>query len=126
MNDADMIYGAAFSQDGSLVLTFGRSRSARLWDPATSRPLGEPFAHDQEIFDAAFLPGRPVVATASRDGTARLWSIPSPMAGTPARLSEEMTVLTGMELGSDDTIHLLDIATWKQRRAELKSDKVPQ
>ena len=62
-----MIYGAVFNSDASMVLTFGRSKSARLWDAATSRPLGEPFSHDQEIFAAAFLPGRPVIATASRD-----------------------------------------------------------
>jgi WD40 repeat protein/serine/threonine protein kinase len=121
MKNTDMIYGATFSGDAAMVLTFGRSRSARLWDATTSRPLGEPLKHDDEIFDAAFLPGRPVIATASADGTARLWSIPSPMLGTPERLDEEMTVLTGMELGSDDIIRLLDVPTWKRRRAALNA-----
>ena len=105
-----------------MVLTFGRSKSARLWDAATSRPLGEPFSHDQEIYAAVFLRGRPVIATASRDRTARLWSVPSPMPGTARRIHEEMTVLTGMELGNDDVVRLLDAPTWKKRRDALRSD----
>jgi len=115
-----MIYGAVFNSDASIVLTFGRSKLAWLWDAATSRPLGEPFSHDGEIFDAVFLPGRPVIATASRDATARLWSVPTPRPGTAVRLSEEMTVLTGMELGSDDVVRVLDVSAWKQRRDALK------
>ena len=51
-----------------------------------------------------------MIATASRDRTARLWSVPSPMPGTAGRIHEEMTVLTGMELGTDDVVRLLDVA----------------
>jgi WD40 repeat protein/serine/threonine protein kinase len=121
MKHSDMLYGAVFNHDASRVLTFGRSRSALLWDAATSRPLGPPMSHNEEIFDAAFIPGRPVIATASRDRTARLWSVPSPMRGTAARLTEEMTVLTGMELGTDDVARVLDVPAWKDRRIELEA-----
>jgi eukaryotic-like serine/threonine-protein kinase len=124
MKHADMIYGALFNADASMVLTFGRSKSARLWDAATSRPLGEPFSHDQEIYAAAFLHGRPVIATASRDRTARLWSVPSPMQGTAERIHEEMTVLTGMELGNDDVVRLLDVSAWKKRRDALRNGEL--
>jgi hypothetical protein len=105
------------------VLTFGRGKAAWLWDAATSRPFGEPFMHDQEIFDAVLLQGRPVIATASRDRTARLWSAPSPMPGTAERIKEEMTVRTGMELGNDDVARLLDVSEWKQRRGALETSE---
>jgi WD40 repeat protein len=117
-----MIYGAVFSSKASRVRTFGRSRSAWIWDAASSRPLGKPLSHDQEIFDAVFLPGRHVAATASRDKTARLWSVRAALPGSAERLNEEMTVLTGMELGSDDVVRVLDVSAWKQRRDALKAD----
>lgn len=123
MKHSDMIYGAVFNSDASIVLTFGRGKAAWLWDAATSRPLGEPFLHDQEVYDAAFLHGRPEIATASRDRTARLWSVPSPMPGTAERINEELTVLTGMELGNDDVARLLDVSEWKRRRGALESSE---
>jgi eukaryotic-like serine/threonine-protein kinase len=121
MRHSDMIYGALFSSDASMVLTFGRSRKAWLWDAASSRPVGEPLLHESEIFDAAFLPDRPVVATASRDSTVRLWSVPSAIAGEPDRLAEEITVMTGMELGSDDVVRVLDVPDWKRKRDAFNS-----
>jgi eukaryotic-like serine/threonine-protein kinase len=122
MRHSDMIYGAIFNSDASMALTFGRSRKAWLWDTASSRRVGEPLLHDGEILYAAFLPGRPVVATASRDGTARLWSVPSAPAGVPDRLAEEITVWTGMELGSDDVVRVLDVPDWKRKREALSDN----
>jgi WD40 repeat protein/serine/threonine protein kinase len=116
MNHGDMVYGALFSPEGSKVLTYGRSDSARLWDAATSRPLGNRFVHADEIDDATFLPGRSVVATASRDKTVRLWGLPSPMAGSADQVAVRTTVLTGMELGGDDVVRVLDAPIWKSRR----------
>ena len=76
MNHGDMVYDAVWSDDSSRVLTYGRSGSARLWDAASSRLLGERLSHGDRVDGAVFLPGRPVVATCSRDGTARLWTMP--------------------------------------------------
>ena len=42
--------------------------------------------HTETAIDGAlFLPGRPVVATCSRDGTARLWTVPAPAPLRPTR-----------------------------------------
>jgi WD40 repeat protein/serine/threonine protein kinase len=122
MKQPDMIFAATFNYDASLILTFGRAPTAAIWDAQRFRPLGEPLAHEQEIFQGLFLPHRPVVATASRDRTARLWTVPTPMVGEPARIEQEMTVLTGLELGKDNVVRLLDVATWRKRRGELNSD----
>jgi hypothetical protein len=40
-------------------------------------------------------------------------SVPFPIAGAPDRVAEEITVLTGMELGSDDVVRVLDFRDWK-------------
>jgi len=120
MNHGDMLYGAEFNHDASIVLTFGRSWSARLWDAASSRPLGEWLAHDGEIDDAVFLAGRPVVATASRDKTARLWSVPAPFTGSADQVAEQMSVLTGMELGEGDVVRVLDVSAWKSQRDAIQ------
>ena len=77
MKHSDMIYGSHLQQrcvDGAHVRPFsqgvalGRRHLASARGAVPTRPRN---------LDAAFLPGRPVVATASRDGTARLWSVPS-------------------------------------------------
>ena len=60
------------------------------------------------------------IATCSRDGTARLWSVPA-ISTTPAgQLGLEATVITGMELRDDDLPRLLDVSTWRSRRKELE------
>ena len=120
MQDSDMLRGALFNDDASVVLTFGRSGVARFWDAATARPLGAPMSHPDEIDEALFLPGRPVAATTCRDGNVRLWEIPTPLTGPADRIAEQMVVLTGMELGPDDVVRVLDVTTWKTRRDALE------
>ena len=98
------------------MLTFGRSHTARLWDATSSRPLGDWLSHADEIDEAVFLAGRPVIATVSRDHTARLWAVPAPSSGTANEVAERISVLTGMELGSDDIVRVLDVSSWKSHR----------
>jgi WD40 repeat protein/serine/threonine protein kinase len=125
MNDGDMIYGAFFSADASIVLTFSRKGSARLWDAASSRPLGQPLSHQGQIESCTFLPGRSTIATIARDRTARLWTVPAPLAGDPQRIADQMSVLTGMELGDDDVVRVLDFSAWKSRRAAIAKSGGP-
>ena len=110
-----------WSDDSSVVLTYGRSGSARLWNAASSRPLGERLSHRDRVDGALFLPGRPVVATCSRDGSARLWSVPEPISTSVGQATLETNVTTGMELGEDDIARLLDVSTWRARRDALEA-----
>jgi hypothetical protein len=48
-------------------------KTARLWDAATGRPLGQPMKHDDAVRVVVFSPDSTKVATASDDKTARLW-----------------------------------------------------
>ena len=64
---------ATFSPDGSLVLTACDDHSARLWDSAMGKPIGEPLMHDGPVLWADFSPDGARIVTTSADGTARIW-----------------------------------------------------
>jgi WD40 repeat protein len=116
-----MVYDAVWSGDSSVVLSYGRSGSARLWNAATSRPLGERLSHRDRVDGPIFLPGRPAVATCSRDGAARLWTVPEPISTPADQAVLETIVTTGMELGDDDIVRLLDVSAWRSRRDALEA-----
>ena len=48
-------------------------KTARLWDAATGKAIGEPMQHKERLYSAAFSPDGQRVVTASWDKTARLW-----------------------------------------------------
>jgi WD40 repeat protein len=64
--------GVAFSPDGTCLATDGGT-TARLWDTRTGRKLLEFKGHTATVTSVAFTPDGTRLATASEDGTARLW-----------------------------------------------------
>jgi WD40 repeat protein len=72
-----MVAAVAFSPDGKLALTGSQDATARVWDVATGRPIGEPLRHQGQVLDVAFSPDGKTVLTASYDGTAQLWDVAS-------------------------------------------------
>jgi WD40 repeat protein len=72
------VTGAAFSPDGTRVVTVSEDMTARVWDAATGKPLGIPLTHQAMVTSAAFSPDGTHVVTVSGDGTgtARVWEIP--------------------------------------------------
>ena len=67
------VSSAAFSPDGSRVVTATLDHTARLWDAKTGAPLATLSGHTDWVHSAAFSPDGSRVVTASADTTARLW-----------------------------------------------------
>ncbi|MET8846864.1 WD40 repeat domain-containing protein [Amycolatopsis sp. NPDC004625] len=67
------VWGIAFVEPATLV-TAGRDHTARLWDCATGAAAGPPLSgHEDALTHVAVSPAGTLLATASDDGTARLW-----------------------------------------------------
>jgi WD40 repeat protein len=85
LRHGDKVWSAAFSPDGTRVVTASSDHTARIWDARTGRPLGKPMRHEDRVGSATFNPDGSQVITASDDATARLWD-----ARTGAPLGEPM------------------------------------
>jgi WD40 repeat protein/tRNA A-37 threonylcarbamoyl transferase component Bud32 len=71
------VYTAEFSPDGSLLVTGGQDRAARLWDVASGVPVGQPLRHAKDVLAATFSPDGRTVLTASEDRVLRFWEVAS-------------------------------------------------
>ncbi|MEY2604016.1 MAG: hypothetical protein QOH31_1805, partial [Verrucomicrobiota bacterium] len=75
-NHQDEVVGAAFSPDGTRILTASADKTAKLWD-ATSGKLIASFDHLGSVVHALFSPDGARILTASVDNTAKLWDAAS-------------------------------------------------
>jgi WD40 repeat protein len=66
------VVSAAFSPDGTRVVTASLDKTARVWDAATGKPLTSLLAHQGVVQSAAFSPDGTRVVTASGDH-AQVW-----------------------------------------------------
>jgi WD40 repeat protein len=67
------VSSAAFSPDGTRVVTASADKTAQVWDAATGQPLGIRLTHQGSVSSAAFSPDGTRVVTASADKTAQVW-----------------------------------------------------
>ena len=79
---------AAFSPDGSRIVTASWDKTARIWDAATAKEIAVLRGHDGPVVSAAFSPDGSRIVTASEDKTARIWD---------AATAKEIAVLRGHE-----------------------------
>ncbi len=93
------VFSAAFNPDGTQVVTASCEGTARLWDAATGKPLGEPMRDEAVVSHAAFSPDGTRVVTASADSTARLWdvSIKGAHVGRWLAVIDELCVLQRLD-----------------------------
>jgi WD40 repeat protein len=66
------VASAAFSSDGSRIVTASWDRTARIWDAADGKEIAVLRGHEDTVNSAAFSPDRSRIVTAS-DSTARIW-----------------------------------------------------
>ncbi len=67
------VWSAAFSPDGTRILTGSDDQTARVWDATTGTTLLELRGHTSGVISAAFSPDGSRIVTGSDDQTARVW-----------------------------------------------------
>jgi len=73
LHHLDVVWIAAFSPDGTRIVTASVDHTARVWDAATGKLLSLPLQHHGHVVSAAFSSDGTRVVTASVDKTARVW-----------------------------------------------------
>jgi WD40 repeat protein/serine/threonine protein kinase len=101
----EIISTVIFSPDGKLLVTHSLEGVSQLWDTDTGQPVGPVLQHnggqgkepkkDYELarawWSAAFSPDGKLLATASLDGTVRLWDVNTcQLYGQPLRHEDEV------------------------------------
>src|SRR5437868_11349375 len=70
-------YNAAFSPDDKRIVSGGlHDSTVRVWDVATGKELRHYEGHTATVTGVAFFPDGKRIASASHDGTARIWRAP--------------------------------------------------
>jgi WD40 repeat protein len=67
------VTSAAFSPDGSRIVTTSEDKTARVWDVATGKEIYVLRGHEAPVLSAAFAPDGWHIVTASDDKTVRIW-----------------------------------------------------
>jgi len=83
---ADVVLSAAYSPDGSRIVTASIDKTARIWDARTGGLITVLSGHGNRLDFAAFSPDGTRVVTASQDKTARIWD---------ARTGSQLALLSG-------------------------------
>ncbi|MBV0914192.1 trypsin-like peptidase domain-containing protein [Anianabacter salinae] len=107
----------AFAADGTLFTT-SYDKTARAWDTATGRQIGQFEGHTQFLLAAGISADGKTLITSSKDGTLRIWEVAT--GRETAALSVSGAAVTALALspdgrtlatGDDDgLVHLWDIA----------------
>jgi hypothetical protein len=86
LRHGDTILSVEFSRDGRFVITASADGTARVWETATGKAVGEPLRHKGEVRSAKFSRDGRFVVTAGWDRTARVWEAATGKAvGEPLR-----------------------------------------
>jgi len=91
---SDSVNSAAFSPDGTRVVTASRDQTARIWDARTGLPLSPPLHHDSEVVQALFRPDGRFMLSMDRSGVI----IRNPETGEPIRTLSHTNSRAGLAL----------------------------
>lgn len=69
------VTGVVFSPDGKSLSTWGGKNDIDLWDASAGKSLKSFIGHAGEVYNVVFSPDGQFIASASKDGTARVWSV---------------------------------------------------
>jgi WD40 repeat protein len=69
-----VVHGAAFSPDGSTLVTAGGDKTLRFWKVPSGEAIRSVAAHDSSVYCVAWQPGGELVASGGYDSKVKLWS----------------------------------------------------
>jgi WD40 repeat protein len=73
----DAVRSAAFSPDGTLIVTASEDQTVRIWNAETGKPVSTPWQLGAIVYSAAFSPDGRHIVTAVGDRTARVFDAAS-------------------------------------------------
>ena len=73
----DLLWSAAYSPDGSRIVTASADNTARVWDAASGKEVVALRGHEGPVRSATYSPDGLRIVTASSDKTARVWDAAS-------------------------------------------------
>ncbi len=71
------VLSVALSGDGSIAMTGGRDRTARLWEAKTGKPIGKPLLLADAVHAVAIAPDGRSIAAGSDDKMVKIWDASS-------------------------------------------------
>jgi len=87
-------YGAAsFSKDGRYMVTGASGTLAKIWDLSNGKLMQVLKGHDRIVRLGRFSPADNVIATASYDGSVRIWKIPEMVAVVEPKVIRDTVVI---------------------------------
>jgi WD40 repeat protein/serine/threonine protein kinase len=114
------VNGVALSADGKTALTGSEDKTACFCETATGKQLGPPLQHRDMVKAVALSADGKTALTGSADKAARLWRVPQSLVGAPERIRVWAQVISGLEVDENGTAHVLDAASWLERRQCLE------
>ena len=100
------VASAAFSPDGSRIVTASGDGTARIWDAATGKEIVVLRSHDAAVTSAAFSSDGSRIVTASDDKTARIWDARLETMSAKGLLAEACARLKGLTTLTRDEMRL--------------------
>ena len=105
---------------GRAVATAADDGTVRVWDVATSRPIGPVLRHEAGMGMVAFT-NDGLIRTGSLTGTVKLWDAArAPIEGNVERIRLWIQAMTGFELNAEGSLRALEGPRWRHRRARLR------
>ncbi|MHC4403070.1 MAG: WD40 repeat domain-containing protein [Planctomycetota bacterium] len=114
------LHAAAFSPDGSLIVTGGLDHTARVWDTISGKPIGPPLLYGDEVFAVAFSPDGSHILVGGRGNGIQVWEAPPPpLEGETERIVLGTQLLTGLAMADiERPVQVLDEQSSRGRPTE--------